>query len=289
MKTLSLHRVLPLLVALFVAGFAFAQSAPPPVIPPAVPQASVKPPQEMQPERPKRTPAEEAMLRGDLMMIRRQYSDAIRSYSDLVKKEPKNAQALNKIGIAYYNLNDLNMAKRYYERSIKADKTIPEVHNNLGVVWYRKKNYKRAVNNYLAALKLYDQSPGEHPGLAAVYSNLGYAYFGYKKYDEALTSFQQALALDPLIFERRSSGGGTLLQERSVEERAYFYFFVAKSYALAKNAERCAHYLKRAHEEGYKGIAAVEKDPAFAAVIDDPLVREVLTMAATAAATKRTS
>ena len=42
------------------------------------------------------------------------------------------------------------------------------------------------------------------------------------------------------------------------------------------NAERCANFLKRAIDEGYKNIAAIEKDPAFALVINDPLVKEAL-------------
>jgi tetratricopeptide (TPR) repeat protein len=288
MKALNFPRVFSALLALSVAGPAYAQF---PQNggqnPPVAPQISVKAPQAQaaQSLQPQRTPSEEAMLRGDLLMIRRQYSDAIRTYTDLARKEPKNAAVLNKIGIAYYSLNDLDMAKRYYERSIKADPTIPEVQNNLGVVWYRRKNFKRAVNIYLKAIKLYPPEDEPRPGLSSVYSNLGYAYFGLKKFDEALESFQRALAIDPLVFERRSAGGaGTLLQERSIEERAYFLFFVAKSYALIGNAERCAHYLKRAHEEGYKGLAAVEKDPAFAEVIKDPQVREVLSALTTASA-----
>ncbi len=251
--------------------------------------AALKAPQQVaEPQKPARTPAEEAMMRGDVMMIRRQYSDAIRAYNDLLRLQPKNSGALNKIGMAYYHLNDLEMAKRYYERSLKVNNAVPEVHNNLGVVFYRRKKYSRAIKDYERSLKLYATGEERHSGVAAVYSNMGYAYFGAKKYEEAMANFQQAMALDPVVFERRSASGGTLLQERSVEERAFFLFFVAKSYALAKNAERAAHYLKRAYEEGYASIPAIARDPAFSGVIDDPQVKDILLLAQTTPPPKRT-
>jgi tetratricopeptide (TPR) repeat protein len=277
-NSLSILFAMALILALACTAQAQKPASPVPVQP-----ASMKTPQQQTAvEGAKRSPVEEAMLRGNVKMVRREYTDAIRSFNEVLRKEPKNAYALNQIGIAYYNLNDLGMAKRYYDRSIKADATLANAHNNVGVVHYRQKKFSRAINAYLKALALYQKAGDESPGQAAVYSNLGYAYFGAKKYEEALVSFQTAMALDPIVLERRSASGGNLLQERTVEERAYFFFFIAKSYALAKNPERVAHYLKRAFEEGYKDVLSVKKDAAFAGVVEDPQVKEVLEMVAAA-------
>jgi tetratricopeptide (TPR) repeat protein len=100
--------------------------------------------------------------------------------------------------------------------------------------------------------------------------------FARKKYEEAIASIVRALELDPELFERKGMFG-TVVQSRAVEDRGAFYFVLAKSYATQGNAERCAHYLRRARDEGYKGMADVAKDPAFANVLKDPLVQEVLT------------
>jgi tetratricopeptide (TPR) repeat protein len=255
-----------------IFGFVLLAGASLPVIaqqnPQQPPRSPVVFPQDEPPQPPK-SPREMAEIRANLLMLRKQYAEAVDAYKELLKAEPRNPSLLNRLGMAYFNLSNLEQAKKYYERAIKADKKFADAMNNLGVVWYQKKNYRRAIRYYQQAIEL-------RPELASLYSNLGYAYFGDKKYDLAMSAFQRAMELDPLVLERRGGSGGSLLQDRSVEERGYFFFFLAKSYALLGNAERCAHYLRRAHDEGYKNIALVEKDPAFERMIKDPLVLEYL-------------
>ncbi|MGA9593280.1 MAG: hypothetical protein WBS18_09295, partial [Candidatus Acidiferrales bacterium] len=55
-----------------------------------------------------------------------------------------------------------------------------------------------------------------------------------------------------------------------------FYYFVAKTYAGAGDAEEAAHFLKLARDDGYTGFLSAQTDPAFAKVIKDPRVQEVL-------------
>ena len=232
-------------------------------------------PTRAEPARTEQMPASSAMterqkmeLRGDVYMARKQYPEAVGVYETMLQEEPRNAVLLNKIGIAYHQMMKLDQAKKYYERSIKADKHYANAVNNLGTVLYNRKKFRQAIKHYRRALEL-------APEMAATHSNLGYAYFAQKNYEDAMASFQRALTLDPDVFEHRG-GFGSVLQDRSVADRAYFYFFLAKSLAQQGNAERCAHYLRRARDEGYKGMAATATDPAFALVINDPLVQEVL-------------
>jgi len=263
----------PLAVLLFVSsGFAARQQAPPSAPPP--------PQQEIQPPPVQRSPRELAEMRADILKVRKQFADAIVIYEDLLKKEPKNAELLNKTGVAYSQFGKLDQAKKYYERAIKANPKFAEALNNLGTVNHHQRKYKRAIKLYERALKLQPES-------AVFLSNLGLAYLSDKKYEEALITLRRALQLDPQIFEHRG-GGGSVLQTRSVEERTAFFFYMAKSYASLGLAERCAFYLKRAIEEGYKDIAAIQKDPAFAPVIQDPLVKEALQLAQPAPPAKPT-
>ena len=113
--------------------------------------------------------------------------------------------------------------------------------------------------------------------MPVLYSNLAYAYFGDKKYEEAIASFRQALVMDPHLFEHNSSRTGSILQDRTVGDRGRFYFLLAKSFAEAGDLDRCLHYLRKAKEEGFASLAAdVKKDPAFAAVLRDPSIGEIL-------------
>ena len=108
-------------------------------------------PNQNQPANPALTPE----LRGDIMMARKMYREAI----DFYKPEAeKNAVLANKTGIAYHQLQDLDNAEKYYRRAIKLNSKYPEAINNLGTVYYAKKSYRRAINQYKNALRL---TPGE--------------------------------------------------------------------------------------------------------------------------------
>jgi tetratricopeptide (TPR) repeat protein len=216
-----------------------------------------------------RTPRQEAELRADLFMVRKQYSDAADAYEKLVEQEPHNAQLLNKLGIAYHLQAKLDEARKYYERATKADRKFANAYNNLGTIYYQRKKYGKAVPIYVKAV-------GLDPEMSVAYSNLGYAYFHMKKYDEAMEAFRHALTIDPEIFEH-SSKTGSLLQDRTVlGDRGLFYFYLAKSFAARGDAEQCLRYLKRAADEGYVNVTAARTDAAFKPVLRDPGVREFL-------------
>jgi tetratricopeptide (TPR) repeat protein len=224
-------------------------------------------PQEAPPA--KLTPRQIAELRGDILMARKMYPEAVAAYQAVLRQEPRNATLLNKVGIAYYQQNNMGQAKRYYERAIKADPKFAFAVNNLGMVHFMRRKWGPAAGEFRKAIEL-------DPELAPAYSNLGYAYFQQKKYDLALAAFQRAIVLDPEVFERKSSSTGTLLQSRSVEDRAFYFYFLARFYAGVGDVERCASYLRKARDEGYKRMADVPNDPAFSAVIKDPRIQEIL-------------
>jgi tetratricopeptide (TPR) repeat protein len=156
----------------------------------------------------------------------------------------------------------LTDAKKNYERAIKLKATYPEAINNLGTVYYAQKSYRRAIAQYKKALNLTPQS-------ASILSNLGTAYFARKNYTEAFAMYQHALEIDPQVFERRSSQG-VLLQERSVEERAKFHYYMAKTYAKAGMTDLALVYIRKALEEGFKEREKFVKDPEFATLKDNP-------------------
>lgn len=231
--------------------------------PAAAPAATPAPP-------PVLTPRQKAEMRGDLLMVRKEFTEAIRAYKDLLKEDPDNAQLLNKIGVAYQQTLNLRDAEKYYKKAAKADKTFASPLNNIGTVEYEKKHYGKSIKFYKKALKV-------RTDMATIYSNLGYAYFEDKKYPDAILSFRQALLLDPTVFETKSQGGA-IVQQRSTTDPGLFYYYVAKCFALGGNAEQAAHFLKLARDDGYKDFVLAQKDPAFAKVIKDPRVQTVLTV-----------
>jgi tetratricopeptide (TPR) repeat protein len=206
---------------------------------------------------------------GDLYMARKQYREAMEQYRMLCEQNPRNAVYLNKLGIALHQQTVLGAALKYYERAVKVNPQYADAENNIGTIWYQRKKYGKAVRAYQRAIKMRDDMP-------VLYSNLGYAYFSQGKYDDSITAFRTALAKDPQFFERGSSRTGSILQDRSVPDRGRFYYLLAKSFAEAGNLERAVLYLRKAKEEGYARIDDVKKDPAFAAVLKDPLIIDML-------------
>lgn len=203
-------------------------------------------------------------MRGDIFMARKMYRDAAEAY----QTGPKTAILANKTGIAYHQMLELNLARKYYERAMKLDPKYAEAINNLGTVYYAKKSYRRAINEYKKALQI-------EPESASILSNLGTAYFARKRYQEAFDIYQKALEIDPQVFERRSTQG-VLLQERSVEERAKFHYYLAKTYAKAGKNDLALEYIRKALEEGFKEKEKFQTDPEFAGLQDNPEFKQLM-------------
>jgi len=209
-------------------------------------------------------------MRGDIMMARKMYPEAIHAYEQILVTAPHDASLLNKIGVAYQQDADTAAAGRYYKRAMKANKNYTSAINNLGTIEYEKKHYGKAIHLYKQAMA---SKPADE--MATLYSNLGYAYFADKEFPQALDCFEKALAIDPEVFGHHP-GYGSTIQQRSTTDPGLFNFLVAKTFAKQGDVERCAHYLKMARDDGYKKMADVQADPEFARVIKDPRVQEVL-------------
>jgi tetratricopeptide (TPR) repeat protein len=206
---------------------------------------------------------------GDLHMVRKEYREATLVFKKLSEADPRNPVYLNKLGIALHQQAALTLAIKYYERAVKVDPTYADAENNIGTIWYQRKRYGKAIRAYQKAINLRKDMP-------VLYSNLAYAYFEDKKYEQSLASFRQALTLDPKFFEQSGSRMGSVLQDRSVDDRGRFYFLLAKSFAEAGNLERCIIYLRKAKDEGFTALAAAKADPVFAVYLNDPDVQEAL-------------
>jgi tetratricopeptide (TPR) repeat protein len=204
-------------------------------------------------------------LRGDIMMARKMFREAI----DLYKPDAeKNAVIANKTGIAYHQLQDLKNAEKYYRHAAKLNPKYPEALNNLGTVYYAKKSYRRAITQYKEALRI-------RPNSASVLSNLGTAYFARKQYEDAMKTYERAVAIDPEIFDPHS-GQGVMVQERTIEERAGYFYILAKTCAKAGLTDRTLQYIRKALENGFKDRDKFKAEPEFAALQDNMEFQEIL-------------
>jgi tetratricopeptide (TPR) repeat protein len=206
--------------------------------------------------------------RGDIYMARKMYREAVEAFRE---GSPKDPVLLNKIGIAYHQMLQLDSARKSYEQAIKVKPDYVEALNNLGTVYYAKKSFRRAMTWYNRALKL---APSEAKS-ASIYMNLGTAQFARKQYERATVSYQTAMKLDPDVFEHHGNFG-VILEERTVEERAKYHFYLAKLYAKGGRNDLALQYLRKSFEEGFKEKKKLEEDADFAGLRELPEFKEIV-------------
>jgi tetratricopeptide (TPR) repeat protein len=204
---------------------------------------------------------------GDLYMARKMFREAIDTYRKAMTGV-RDHVLHNKIGIAYQHMDNNGAAKKSYNQALKLDSQYWEARNNLGTLAYERKDFRGAIREYNRALVL-------NPNSAIAYSNLGTAYFARKRYEEAAKAYQQAIKLDPEVFDKHGAAG-TILQERSVEERAKFYYYMAKMYAEAGLLDRSLASIRRALEEGFKDRQKFLEEPAFTALQELPEFKQII-------------
>lgn len=219
----------------------------------SAPDTPVKPPMVITPE-----------LRGDIFMARKMYREAV----DMYRQLPDSPVIANKIGIAFHQMLQFPLAKKYYEHSIKLNPQYSEAINNMGTVFYAQKSYRKSIVYYKRALRYSEPT-------APLYANLGAAYFARKDFVHASAYYEEALKLDPDVFEHRS-GFGTFMQERTVSELATFHLYLAKSYAKRGDTVRALSYLRKAFEEGIKDRDKIPQLPEFAQLKTDPGFKQLL-------------
>jgi tetratricopeptide (TPR) repeat protein len=135
--------------------------------------------------------AEEATL----LNKRGQYGQ-VASLLEPYKRDKKNDSALffNELGIAYRNLGKLPEAvQAYQEAEVRARQNpdiLPPILNNLGYVYYLRKEYSQAIAAYEKAVEL-------APRFKEAHSNLALVFYQMKKYEDALQEIDYVLRLDP--------------------------------------------------------------------------------------------
>ncbi len=212
--------------------------------------------------------AEQLEKQGDELRSHKAYLDAIDYYREAIKKAPDSASLSNKVGISELMLQRPKEAARDFEHAIKKDSKFADAYNNLGVSNYVRRKYGAAIKHYKKALQLDADS-------ASFHSNIGAAYFARKDFDHASQAYAEAVRLDPEIFEH-TSHSGISAQIASPEDRAHYDFIVAKLYARAKDLDRSLQFLRKAMEEGYKGVKDVYTDPEFAELRKDARFAELM-------------
>ena len=115
-------------------------------------------------------------------------------YKKHLKSSPDDVEALNNLGIIFFQLKKHQEAISYYEKAIKINPNYAEAHNNLGVVFKILGEHKNAVSSYEKAIKI-------NPNYAEAHNNLGSVYKELKEYYKAKDFYEKAIKINPNYVE----------------------------------------------------------------------------------------
>jgi tetratricopeptide (TPR) repeat protein len=205
--------------------------------------------------------------RADIYMARKEYADAADYYMRALKiRKDGQATIWNKMGIAYQQQEEFDLARNAYKMALRYDKSMAEAWNNMGTTYFLQGKAKKSLKYYQHAVKL-------NPDGASFHMNLGTGYYRTKKYEKAVNEYRAALTLNPNIL-REHSPQGTVVDARGDGQKLHFY--LAKAFASLGMTEEAVRYLRRAFEEGFRDRELLDKDPDFQKISANPAYVELL-------------
>jgi ABC-type multidrug transport system ATPase subunit len=89
------------------------------------------------------------------------YQRTILECNKAIELDPKDADAHNKRGLAYYNLEQYQKAQVDYNKAIELNPSFPDAYNNRGILRYKLGKYQEAMGDYSKAAELNSNSGGD--------------------------------------------------------------------------------------------------------------------------------
>ncbi|MFZ2905465.1 MAG: tetratricopeptide repeat protein [Cyclobacteriaceae bacterium] len=185
-----------------------------------------------------------------------EYARKATELSNKQKLETMSAKANRALGLAYFNVGDYKNASshffqalRYYEAA-KDTAGIMAIHNNLGVVHDRLKDFDQALQYYFKVQDLYNKvkSKEGYPfPLPSLYNNIANIYQTKGDIKSALQYYEKSLAL-------AEGAGNTRVQGVALNNIGKLYFFDFKQ--PEKALDFLLRGLKVREENGDKGEIA---------------------------------
>jgi tetratricopeptide (TPR) repeat protein len=213
---------------------------------------------------PKTATAQVLETQADILRARRFPEDAMDYYRYAMARGGNQPSLLNKLGLAELEMGNMQLARVYFQKAVKLDRTNADAWNNLGASEFADDKRGAALQDYKKALKL-----DRHK--AVFHANLANAYFEIRDFHGARREIAAALELDPQVFDMQGTGG-VAAHVLSTRDMAQFSLEMAKMYARSGMTEQMLHALSKAAEAGMDVQIEMRKDPALAGFENDPRV-----------------
>ncbi len=150
---------------------------------------------------------------------------------------------------AYYDL-----AQQRFEKAISIYPEYHDAYSQLGLIYYRAKNYEKAMENYNLALKY-------KPNFPLVYSNMGIIFFEQGNLEKAKEVYEKAVQYDPRMKDALRNLGAVNAMQKNFQEAIRWFsqaeqywpedatinFYLGSAYRDAGQEEKGRPYLEKAY------------------------------------------
>ncbi|WPM31860.1 tetratricopeptide repeat protein [Hydrogenobacter sp. T-2] len=128
--------------------------------------------------------------------IAKNYSEAIANFFRASQLAPNEPKVWNALGLAYMEVQEYQKSENAFLRALQVDKTYTEAKLNLGVLYYRQKDYERAIRVLREVIE--DEAfPQKH---MAFYS-LAKVYQAMDRREDYLANLRRAVAYNPMFLD----------------------------------------------------------------------------------------
>ncbi|MGQ9847194.1 MAG: tetratricopeptide repeat protein [Bacteroidales bacterium] len=149
----------------------------------------------------------------------------------------------------------LDTAIYYFKRARMIVPTFADAYDQLGLAYYRKNEWEKALAYYDTCLTL-------APGKSITYSNMGVIYFQNKQYDKALSAYENAVRFDPRFSDAWMNLGSTYGMlgkyneaiaafKKCIEfnpQNAMAHYFIGITYQNLGDMQKARYYIDKATE-----------------------------------------
>lgn len=205
--------------------------------------------------------AQEWFERGYVFQQDKNFNEAIRCYSEVIRLRPDLAIPYNNSGNALVDLKQYEEAEENFHRAIELNPSFAEAYSNLGTLLRNQKRFNEAEAAHRKAIEI-------NPLLTEAYSNLGNTLIQLKHYDKAEIVYRKAIELNPSYATAYSNLGGLLdVLKRYNEAEAVYRKSIELNPSFAEaysNLGVLLEKLKRLEEAEATFRKAIELDPSHA-------------------------
>lgn len=122
----------------------------------------------------------------------RAYEKSTAHFKRALVLQPEFPEAQNNLGTLYLLLGEWDLAIACFQRAVSdiLYRTPHFSYNNIGLAYYNKGDYQRAIENYQKALRFF-------PSYSLCYENLARAYEATKSFQAAIESYNKSISYGP--------------------------------------------------------------------------------------------